>query len=140
MRLTGPSVTIKHGISGVFLDPPYDMRVVSNEASGRDGAAPSGGLYAHHSNDVSLEVREWALEVGDNPLLRIAICGYDGEHTFPDSWECVAWKAHGGYSVNAENKNAHRERIWFSPHCRRMPSLFDNHMSEMDALSPGGAL
>ena len=39
----------------------------------------------------------------------------------PESWECVAWKAKGGYgSQNADgNDNAAKERIWFSPACLR---------------------
>jgi hypothetical protein len=48
-------------------------------------------------------------------LLRIALCGYEGEHTMPDSWECIAWKANGGYATSQENSA--KERIWFSPHC-----------------------
>jgi hypothetical protein len=43
-----------------------------------------------------------------------------GEHEMPSSWECVAWKAAGGYSSQkkkGDNGNKHRERIWFSPHC-----------------------
>jgi hypothetical protein len=38
----------------------------------------------------------------------------------PDGWECVAWKAAGGYKGQAkdgDNANAKRERLWFSPHC-----------------------
>ena len=40
----------------------------------------------------------------------------------PEAWECVEWKARGGYgSQGNENSvghaNAKRERIWFSPHC-----------------------
>ena len=76
------------------------------------------------------DVREWAIANGDNPLLRIALCGYDGEHkTIPDSWTEVAWKAHGGYAMqnNSNNRgreNKHRERIWFSPHCLKQ-GLFE---------------
>jgi hypothetical protein len=72
-------------------------------------------------------VRAWALDNGDNPFLRIALCGYEGEHTMPDSWECIAWKAGGGYGSQgngAARENAGRERIWFSPHCLRQPGLF----------------
>jgi hypothetical protein len=55
---------------------------------------------------------------GNNPLLRIALCGYEGEHDMPKEWDCVAWKAVGGYGNQSENnENARRERIWFSPHC-----------------------
>ena len=52
--------------------------------------------------------------------MRIALCGYEGDHEMPDSWSAVAWKAHGGYGSQremADNVNAHRERIWFSPGC-----------------------
>jgi hypothetical protein len=69
---------------------------------------------------VAHDVREWAIANGDNPLLRIALCGYDGEHVMPESWECVEWKAKGGYGSQGNGsgrENSGRERIWFSPHC-----------------------
>jgi hypothetical protein len=117
-RVLGHSVTIKGGVCGVFLDPPYDMRVVSNKESGRDGAAPTDRLYANHDSNLSALVRDWAVANGDNPQYRIALCGYEGEHQVPDSWECVPWKAHGGYGIRRqEYENNARERIWFSPHC-----------------------
>jgi DNA adenine methylase len=107
-RVLGDSVTIKHGLTGIFLDPPY----AEDEHS---------VTYAAHS-DVSVQVREWALKAGDNPDLRIALCGYAGEHSMPNSWECVPWKARGGYGSQGDENgngraNAARERIWFSPHC-----------------------
>jgi hypothetical protein len=99
------------------------MRIVSAPGTGRDGAAPSDGLYSGgHDHELSAAVRLWAVENGDNPLLRIALCGYVEEHVaaMPSSWECVAWKAQGGYGSQAGdrgNENGKRERIWFSPHC-----------------------
>jgi DNA adenine methylase len=111
-RVCGPSPTFKHGITGVLLDPPY-----AGEADRQEG------LYATDSLTVAHAVREWAIENGDNRLMRIALCGYDGEHDMPDTWECVAWKACGGYGSQGEargRKNAGRERIWFSPHCLKM--------------------
>jgi hypothetical protein len=133
-RVLGPSVTVKHGVCGIFLDPPYDMRIVSGDGSGRDGAAPSDGLYANHDNDLSVAVREWAIENGDNPLLRIALCGYESEHKFPESWSCVAWKAHGGYGSQRGDQgyeNSKRERIWFSPHCLsgKQKNLFEKSIN-----------
>lgn len=108
-RVVGPSVTEKHGITGVFLDPPYT------------DAADRAAVYAEESGSVGHDVREWAIANGYNPKLRIALCGYEGEHTMPGSWECVAWKARGGYgSQSADGRgrdNAHRERVWFSPAC-----------------------
>jgi len=110
-RILGPAPTTCIGVTAVVLDPPY------SDAAGRDA-----GLYAQDSLDVAHRVREWAIANGDDPKLRIALCGYDTEHTMPDSWEVVAWKAAGGYGGQrrkGENVNRERERIWFSPHCRR---------------------
>lgn len=120
-RVLGPSPTTNIGVTAVFLDPPYDMRVVSNANSGRDGAAPTDKLYSSHDNELSAKVMAWALEHGTEKKLRIALCGYEGEHNMPASWECVPWKANGGYGNQGHGtpgkENATRERIWFSPHC-----------------------
>lgn len=119
-RILGPSPTYLIGTTGVFLDPPYDPRAIATGANKVDGQAPSDSLYAHHDANISARVRDWALANGDNPQLRIALCGYEGEHEMPDSWAKVEWKAQGGYSVKADaqgKRNAERERIWFSPHC-----------------------
>ena len=105
-RVLTPAVTTYIGVTGVFLDPPYlqDLREM---------------LYSE-DHDVSADVRAWAIEHGDNPKMRIALCGYEGEHDMPASWEVVKWKAHGGYSRSARGKaNRKRERIWFSPACLR---------------------
>jgi DNA adenine methylase len=107
-RVLGPTPTHKQGLTGIFLDPPYA------DTAGRDS-----DLYAQDSLSVAHDVREWAIANGDHPKLRIALCGYEGEHTMPDSWACVPWKAKGGYASQAshDNQNARKERIWFSPHC-----------------------
>ena len=104
--ITGASNTLRNmGMSpcGIFLDPPYEGE---------------GDVYAE-GNEVGREVREWAIANGENPCLRIALCGYEGEHELP-GWSAYAWKAQGGYgnrNGGEANENAHRERIWFSPHC-----------------------
>jgi hypothetical protein len=107
-RVCGPSVTHKHGLTGVFLDPPY-----------ADTAERTADLYTEDCLDVAHKVREWAIANGDNPLLRIALCGYEGEHIMPATWAVHEWKAKGGYGgqSDGENVNANRERIWFSPAC-----------------------
>jgi hypothetical protein len=109
-RVCGPSVTFKHGVTGVFLDPPY-----------ADTADRTSDLYRTDCLQVAHAVREWALANGDNPLLRIALCGYDTEHVMPGGWTSVAWKAQGGYGSQGQGRgrdNAIRETIWFSPHCQ----------------------
>jgi hypothetical protein len=114
-RVCTPAVLAAGSPAGVFLDPPYSRK------AGRDPE-----IYAADNLDVACQVRDWAVAHGDDPKLRIAVCGYEGEHEFPESWECVHWWAHGGYSNRSDGvgrRNARRERIWFSPHCLR-PTLF----------------
>jgi hypothetical protein len=117
-RICGPSPTTKLGITGVFLDPPY----IGAENRQED-------LYSTDDADVANAVREWAIANGNNPDLRIALCGYDGEHEMPPDWECVAWKNRGGYGSQGDGRgreNAHRERIWFSKSCLKpQGNLFD---------------
>jgi hypothetical protein len=100
---------------GVFLDPPYS------------GDERDMHLYAVDDGSIAARVREWAVAHGDDPDLRIALCGYEGEHEMPPTWTKHAWKAHRGYAGEG-NDNVHRERIWFSPHCLPLvdvqPSLF----------------
>ena len=111
-RIMGPSPTYLIGTTGVLLDPPYP------KSDGRDM-----GIYVEDSDDVAHEVRRWAIENGDNPKLRIAYCGYEGQK-MPSDWEEVAWKANGGYkNRSGNNVNATRERIWFSPHCLKVDTM-----------------
>lgn len=106
-RVVTPAVTTSHGLTGIVLDPPYGK-----------AARRTSKLYAVDSLTVAEDVRRWALEHGDNPLLRIVLCGYAGEHEMPSTWREVAWKARGGYgNQDGENENAARERLWLSPHC-----------------------
>jgi DNA adenine methylase len=103
LRVLGPSPTFRLGLTGILLDPPYDV---------------DGTQYGERVIGLSKQVAKWAVSNGDNPELRIAVCGYKDEgHTFPDTWDCVAWKAGGGYANLSDARNIHRERIWFSPHC-----------------------
>ena len=108
-RVCGPTPTVKMGMTGVFLDPPY-----------ADTAKRTARLYAKDCLTVAHAVKRWAVEWGNDPRMRIALCGYDGEHDMPAGWDCVEWKASGGYGSQGEGngrENAKRERIWYSPHC-----------------------
>jgi len=117
-RVCGPSVTFKHGITGVFLDPPY-----------ADTAKRTDDLYAVDCAKVAHDVRAWAIEAGKRDDMRIVLAGYEGEHDMPASWRVEAWKAAGGYGSQADGEeamgraNAARERLWFSPAC------IDEHVS-----------
>lgn len=110
-RITGPSPTTELGMTAVILDPPYS------------GAMRDKDLYTTDSNDVSTSVREWAIANGDNPLLRIALCGYEGEHEMPGTWETYRWKAQGGYGGQGDGRgraNRDLEVVWFSPNCLKV--------------------
>lgn len=109
-RVLSPSVLGKgKNVGGrrpcaVFLDPPYSFEF-------RDPY-----LYSEDDASISAQVREWAIEHGDDPDLRVALCGYEGEHEMPANWQVYAWKAARGYA-SEDNDNRSKERIWFSPHC-----------------------
>ena len=125
-RVLGPSVLGKgKNVGGrrpcaVFLDPPYSHEF-------RDP-----GLYSEDDAAISEQVREWALEHGDDPELRIALCGYEGEHAMPDSWHVHAWKAARGYA-GVDNDNRSLERIWFSPHCLPLEGAAQQDLFDLDA-------
>lgn len=119
-RICNPSSMVRFFTShpvltAVFLDPPYS-----------DKANRHSNIYAQDSASVAHCVREWAIANGDNPLLRIALCGYEGEHEMPESWGCVAGNSNGGYANRRpDNTNKYRERIWFSPHCVKQEGPLD---------------
>ncbi len=102
--LCGPA-TINRGLTGVVLDPPYD-------AEGHDK-----GMYVAYGS-VAKDVGAWCRENGANPLFRIALCGYEGEHDLP-GWACEKWYSPpmSGIRSAKGQANTRRERIWFSPHC-----------------------
>lgn len=98
----------------VFLDPPYPQEV-------RDA-----GLYTEDQVNVWQDAKSWALEHGDDPVLRIALCGYAGDFGEHDGWTEYSWRGSLGYA-GQDNDNRERERIWFSPHClsiHQQESLF----------------
>jgi site-specific DNA-adenine methylase len=115
-RVCGPSVTFRHGVTGAFLDPPY-----------ADTADRTSDLYRKDSESVAHAVREWAIENGKRKDMKIALCGYDGEHVMPDDWQIYEWNAGAGFGGRADEQtgNGKKERIWFSPACSALQaSLF----------------
>jgi hypothetical protein len=118
-RVLNESVTTRHGLTGVFLDPPYTKGNMDYAVGG------VGGTLA----DV---VRAWCVENGNNPLLRIVLCGHAGEHDelLSHGWHLRKWKAHKGYALSDEAvANTASEALWCSPHCiperKIQESLFD---------------
>lgn len=108
-RIVTPAVMgFGSGVGGmkpcaVFLDPPY-----SHEKRDKD-------LYAVESGTVAAEVAQWARDNGDNPELRIVLCGLDGEHEMPGTWTRHEWRSKG---YGSQKKDSTREVLWFSPHCQ----------------------
>ena len=107
---------------GIFLDPPYLGDVRTKD------------LYRIDNHDIANEVREWAIENGDDNRLRIVLAGYEDEHAakMPDSWRKLAWMGNKSYGTTAavgtkEGNDANRanERLWFSPSCVKEMSLFE---------------
>lgn len=87
--------------SAIFLDPPYGYY------TGR-----KKNLYAHDSPNVAEFVCRWTLaRAKTHPRLRIALCGFEGEHQMPSTWEEMPWWSRMGRG---------RERIWFSPSCLKV--------------------
>ena len=106
-RVVGESPTTKLGLTGVFLDPPYE-------------AEDYATTYTHNDRSVGADVWAWAAANGNNPLLRVAVCAYEDGRTLPAGWTRHAWKAQGGYSSQGDTTgraNSSREVIYFSPHC-----------------------
>ena len=109
--IAGRSLAWRPQTVGVFLDPPYTIE-----------HAPKSGdknVYKNY-DDVNGGVFEWALKNGDNPNLRIAVCGMRDEYVFPPEWERIEWEHRGGL----KGLNARKEAVWFSPHCLRELTLF----------------
>lgn len=149
-RIGGPFVPGKQSGTGVFLDPPYAhsterMKAIAAELRGDQLPGAGGGLfgssdlvtpgsdnrntalYATDNDDVDrlvARVHNWCRVRGDDDRIRIALCGYEGEHDDLEDlgWSVWQWQAQGGYgnrkkASGGENTNKARERVWFSPAC-----------------------
>jgi hypothetical protein len=104
------------GKCGVFVDPPYDL------------GERSKGLYGHDTHGIADDVRDWCLRNGADKDLRIVVAGFDTEHF---ALEAHGWVAHewfsDGWLEGGMGDQAHRERLWASPHClgKRTSDQFD---------------
>ena len=106
-RVLTESVTTWHGMTGVFLDPPYTKGAMDYAAGGVGG-------------DLADKVRAWCAANGQDPKLRIVLCGHAGEHDalLTNGWHLRAWTARKGYAVTDEAvENSASETLWCSPHC-----------------------
>lgn len=114
-RVVKDSVTTRHGLSAVFLDPPYTKGAMDYAAGGCGG-------------ELAMQVQAWCADNGTNLLLRIVLCGHAGEHDalLARGWSIRRWKAGSGYALSDEaRENAASETLWCSPHCISVNSEFD---------------
>jgi hypothetical protein len=96
------------GVAGFFLDPPYGEEVRAM------------GLYANDDGAVAAKVRQWCLKAGADPKNRIVLAGFDTEHAELErhGWRVYEWFKRDSLLAGGINKSqAHRERLWASPHC-----------------------
>lgn len=106
-RVCQDSITTRHGLTAIFLDPPYEKGDMDYSA---------GGM----GQGIADDVRDWCAANGHNPKLRIVLCGHAGEHDalLQQGWHTRAWKAGGGYARTEEAvANRKSETLWCSPHC-----------------------
>ena len=106
-RVVKDSITTRHGLTAVFLDPPYTKGDMDYSA---------GGM----GQGIADDVRQWCAINGGNPQLRIVLCGHAGEHDalLAQGWHTRTWTAGGGYARTDEAiANRQSETIWCSPHC-----------------------
>ena len=106
-RVVKDSVTTRHGLTAVFLDPPYTKGAMDYTAKGTGG-------------DLANDVQSWCQANGDDKLLRIVLCGHAGEHDalLGHGWHTRKWTARKGYAITDEAvSNSASETIWCSPSC-----------------------
>lgn len=120
-RVVTDAMLYTRPITGVFLDPPYAETMRSLRC------------YTHDSGELYECVRAWAIARGDDPRLRIALCGYDFGQEMPN-WTKTAWTGPTGLSRGENSQlaeNRQKEAIWFSPHClspqKTAMDLFEVH-------------
>ena len=106
-RVLTDVVTVRHGLTGVFLDPPYTKGAMDYAAGGVGG-------------ELADKVRAWCAKNGANKNLRIVLCGHAGEHDdlLAHGWGVRKWEARKGYAATDEAvENSASEALWCSPHC-----------------------
>ena len=106
-RVCKDSVTTRHGLTAVFLDPPYAKGSMDYGAGGM-------GM------GIAEAVRDWCVDNGADKNLRIVLCGHAGEHDalLAHGWHLREWTARKGYALTDEAvANSSSETLWCSPNC-----------------------
>lgn len=97
--------------TAVFLDPPY---------------TGTEDIYATKTN-VATDVLDWCIENGDNPDIKICLCGYEGNEKLAEhGWTPHYWESTRGHRNIDKNQSHKTEVAWFNPQCHQpQPDLFD---------------
>jgi DNA adenine methylase len=94
----------------IFLDPPYSSSF-DRQTYGAD---------LDDSDGLPEEVYTWCETHGEDPDLRIAVCGYTQNWDPPESWYEMTWTTQGGWARKSDDPNPDAQKeecVWFSPHC-----------------------
>ena len=115
-RVITTSCVERHGIAGVYLDPPYPEGWSTDRA------------YSAQDDDAVVmweDVKRAAIDLAGRGV-RVVVSGYDGTWAdIPDDWRVETWTARKGYC--SDTSDTKRERLWASPLCigaSRQRSLF----------------
>ena len=122
-RVVKDSVTTRHGLTGVFLDPPYTKGAMDYAAGGVGG-------------DLAMQVQAWCALNGSEKKLRIVLCGHAGEHDalLAHGWHTRTWTARKGYALTDEAvENSASETLWCSPNCVKAVPAIADLFSDMEA-------
>ena len=117
-RTVKDSVTTRHGLTGLFLDPPYTKGAMDYAA---------GGV----GTDLPMQVQAWCAANGQDPQLRIVLCGHAGEHDalLQHGWHTRTWTARKGYALTDEAvQNSKDETIWCNPACVPVEPSAQGHL------------
>jgi len=102
-RVVTPVVTWRHGVTGVFLDPPYCEGTMEYSAGG-------------NASSIAADVWTWAQKAGAEPKMRVVVAAYEDGRSVPDGWTVRRWRAPKGYAADG-GANARREVLYCSPNC-----------------------
>lgn len=92
------------GLTDIVFDPDYSEY---NDAQ-----------YAQSDRNMHIAIQDKALELAENPLNRIVLCGYAAMYpNIPDTWERVVWRKNAPRMGSRDLKHDRTETLWFSPSC-----------------------
>jgi hypothetical protein len=97
-------------------DPDYyDVKIAGWWVWGMGVSIPGNWLQQRGLNAMPM-----LSSAGDNPRMIVILCGYEGDHGIPDTWQTNGGMANQAAGNSRGKDNKASERIWFSPHCLKI--------------------